>query len=146
MNRIPLRARTVVLLAALACASCTARSDANPSSPSAPLPLRGTEWTLVELEGKPLAAGGKAPTLTLAPDGSRAGGFAGCNQFFAAYTVSQENLQLTGIGMTRMFCEGRMDLEKAYTAALESARGYRINGSRLELLAGDKSIASFERR
>ena len=92
-----LQAAGVLLgLIALACAACSARADANanPNSPSAQTPLRGTEWAMVEINGKALAAtGSRPPTLTLAADGNRASGVAGCNQFSGAYTTSSDNLR-----------------------------------------------------
>lgn len=142
-----LGARLVALMLSVACGACT-QTDANPTAPSAQTPLRGAQWSVVELDGKAIATptGQRVPTLLLAADGGRANGFAGCNQWSASYTSTGENLRLTGMIMTRMFCAETMDLEKQYTAALESARSYRITNTRLELIADGKVVAAFEKR
>jgi heat shock protein HslJ len=151
MKWLRITAGAVSLIAVLS-AACT-QADANPSSPSAqapsgPLALRGTVWSLVELNGKALTTptGQKAPTLQLATSGGRASGFGGCNQWSATYTTSDDTVRLTGMIMTRMFCVDRMDLEKEYTTALESVSTYRLKDTRLELLAKDKVVAAFQQR
>ena len=158
MKAVSFAGGAVVLAGSVLVAACSAKADANPNSPSPPgsaaqapsaqTPLRGTQWSLVELDGKAITtrADEKAPTLLLAADGSRANGFAGCNQWSASYTTTEDTLRLTGMIMTRMFCTGRMDLEKQYATALEAARNYRITNSRLELLVDSKVVAAFEKR
>lgn len=151
--KIALASGALLLTGSLFTAGC-ASADANPNAPSAAQApsaqstLRGTQWSLVELAGKAVATpqGERAPTLLLAADGSRANGFAGCNQWSASYTATDDTLRLTGMIMTRMFCTGRMDLERDYAAALEAARSYRINDARLELVADGKVVAAFEKR
>jgi putative lipoprotein len=138
-------------------AACSSRADANPNAPTGPISsaqaqaaqaaLRGTQWSLVEIEGKVLSLpeGRRAPTLQLT-DGGRASGFAGCNQWSASYTSTGDDLRLSAMIMTRMFCNDAMDLEKQYSTALEAARSYRIKDGRLELLADGKTVAAFEKR
>ena len=157
MKTMPL-ATALLLAGALLTVSCSRRADANPNSPSSPISsaqpapaqiaLRGTEWSLVEIGGKALTLpkDRRAPTLQLAANGGRASGFAGCNQWSASYTSTADDLRLTGMIMTRMFCNDAMDLEKQYAAALEAARNYRIKDTRLELLADGKVVAAFEKR
>jgi heat shock protein HslJ len=148
----------LLLTGSILAAACSTPADANPNAPSPPAssaqtpsahtPLRGTQWSLVELDGKAVVTpqGERAPTLLLAADGSRANGFAGCNQWSASYTATDDTLRMTAMIMTRMFCTGRMDLEKDYAAALEAARRYRVTNSRLELLVDSKVVAAFEKR
>ena len=158
MKTLPIAMPIALILSSVLCASCSARADANPNSPSgqissgqsapAQTALRGTQWSLVELDGKAVALpkDQRVPTLVLAANGGRASGFAGCNQWSASYTSSGDTLRITGMVMTRMFCVNAMDLEKQYAAALESARTYRIKDTRLELLADGKTVAAFEKR
>jgi heat shock protein HslJ len=146
MKTLSIVARTILVVSSVMYVSCSAQADQNPNSPSAQAALRGPEWPLVELNGKPVSTTGKPPTLTLAANSSRASGFAGCNQFSGEYKVNADNLQLSSMVMTRMFCTETMDLEKQYVAALESTRAYRMTGPRLELLADGKVIAAFEKR
>jgi heat shock protein HslJ len=158
MKKISVTAGACLLAGSVLMTSCGAKADANPNSPSPPgsaaqtpsaqTPLRGTQWSLVALGGTAVTtpADQKAPSLVLTAMGSHAGGFAGCNQWSASYTATDDTLRVTGMIMTRMFCTGRMDLERDYVAALETARNYRITNTRLELLVDSKVVAAFEKR
>ena len=130
------------LVSALAHASCSAN---NPLSPSAQAAVRGTEWSLVALNGAAVAPTGRKPTLLLA-DNDRASGFAGCNQFSGSYALASESLRFSAMAMTRMYCADTADLEQRYVSALEATRAYRVTGARLELLDNQSVIAAFEKR
>ena len=56
-------------------------------------------------------------------------GSGGCNNFFTGYESTDDGeLTIEGpIGSTMMFCEGVMDAETAYLAALETVTGWNIN-------------------
>ena len=133
----------LLMLLGFGAAACT---EASALSPSEQIAIRGTEWSLVELNGTAVSAPGRRPTLVLADSGGRASGFAGCNQFSATYDLTNDTIKITGVAMTYMFCVDAMELERNYLAALESARAYRLTGTRLELLAGEKVVARFEKR
>lgn len=121
------------------------RSD-RPVSPSPVASLVGTEWSLMQLEGRPTGAGagGVAPTLLFAAADSRVSGFAGCNRLMAGYRLTADRLTFTPIATTRMFCAEGMDLERRYLTALEATRAYRRTESRLELLGDAGVIARFQ--
>ena len=64
-------------------------------------------------------------------------GSGGCNNFFTSYESTDEgDLSIDGpIGSTMMFCEGLMDAETAYFAALETVTGWSLDEEgRLELI------------
>jgi heat shock protein HslJ len=109
--------------------------------------IEGIEWKLVELNGKPAGSGanGKPATLTLTAAGTRANGFAGCNQFFGSYTLTGSALKFGLLGMTRMACPGSDALETSYSKALETTTGQRLTRGKLELLAGNTVLATFTR-
>jgi heat shock protein HslJ len=132
----------VIAAAAIASAACT---NDNLLSPSALTTVRGTEWSLVELNGTAVATSGRNLTLLLA-DNNRATGFAGCNQFSGSYSLASDSLRFSAMAMTRMFCAETADLEQGYVAALESTRAYRVSETRLELLSDQRLVAVFEKR
>lgn len=73
-------------------------------------------------------------------------GSSGCNNYFAGYTANGTSLAISGIGSTRMMCPQQdiMNQESAYLTALESVRGYGINGSTLVLTGnGSSSLLTF---
>jgi heat shock protein HslJ len=101
-----IRSSVLALLALGACASAPPRD-----------PTLGPEWTLV-------GAGENRPTIFF--DEDRAAGFAGCNRFFATAERGEGGaLRLSNIGATRMYCEGRMDSEARYLAALAEVAAAR---------------------
>lgn len=128
--------------------ACSGADATLPASPSERIGVVGTQWSLVQLNGQPagVGTGGLAPTLILAADESRAGGFTGCNRFTATYELGPDRLRFGAMATTRMFCAEAMDLERRYVAALEATRAYRLSGPRLELIADQGVTAGFERR
>lgn len=136
----------VALAASLTQAACT--TNTMPLAPSGAGIISNTEWVLVQLDGEAIRSDGgeAAPTLTFSADDRSAGGFAGCNRFSTRYETDAGNLAFSPIAMTRMFCAGRMDLERRYVAALETTRTYHAGASTLDLAGPQGIVARFSRR
>ncbi|WP_373487909.1 META domain-containing protein [Blastomonas sp.] len=76
--------------------------------------LEGTRWSIVSIDGKPVAA--DRPT-EVRFEGGRISGTAGCNRFAAGYTIRDGKLRVAPMAMTRMACIGPGgDQEEAFTA------------------------------
>jgi heat shock protein HslJ len=114
-------------------------------SPSADVTLTPSEWSLVELDGKPVIGLSQTPTLVLAEDG-KTNGFAGCNRFTGTYTLEADQLTFSPLVATRMFCTDAMELEQQYLAALGGTRRLKQRANRLELAGDAGVIARLERR
>jgi heat shock protein HslJ len=132
----------LIVGSAIAHAACTTNSLL---SPSAQTTVRGTEWSLVELNGAAVAATGRKPTLLLGSN-DRASGFGGCNQFSGSYSLTSDRLEFSAMAMTRMFCAEAAGLEQDYVSALQSTHAYRVSGGRLELLSDQRVVAVLEKR
>jgi heat shock protein HslJ len=134
-------ALSVVALLALACTAPPSESQ-----PSSAIPLEGTRWKLVELDGKPIQmpAGADDPYVQLQAAGGTLEGFAGCNRIMGAYKLDGDTLMFPGVAASRRFCESTAAIEQGFLAALTAARSYRISGSSLELLAEAKTLARLE--
>ncbi|MFJ4158046.1 META domain-containing protein [Pseudomonas sp. NPDC089752] len=66
-------------------------------------------------------------TLTLASDG-RAYGNAGCNHWFAPYTLEGEHLSFGKVGKTRKLCApALMEQEKRFLQALETVQRWDVS-------------------
>ena len=109
----------------------------------ASLPLVGTNWTLSSIQTRDASSSviaGSKVTAVFDASGKMTGS-AGCNNYFAGYTVRGASLTISGTGSTRMMChdQGIMSQESAYLAALESVQGYQINGSSLVLTDNNSS-------
>jgi heat shock protein HslJ len=118
-----------------------------PASTPAEPEFLDVEWVVVEVNGVPVEADSTrpAPTLLVSRTDQRASGHAGCNQFGGEWQGGGDSLSFGPLMMTRMFCEGRMDLETRYGAALQVVTGVRVVDSMLELLAGDRVVVRARR-
>lgn len=139
----------VVFLTSIGCSSAPPAPDvsADPAPPSAALRgptesarpgdrLENTYWKLVRLGDTPVAAapGQREPHLIINSETRRASGYGGCNRYTGGYHLQGESLRLGPLAATQMACVQGMQTEQAFLPALDRVRGWRIVGSRLELL------------
>jgi heat shock protein HslJ len=102
-------------------------------------PLVNTTWVLdgfVSGDAAFSVIAGTRITAVFSADGHLSGS-AGCNQYFAEYTVNGSTLTVSGVGSTKMYCttpEGVMHQETTYLNALAAAEGYAIEEDRLGIL------------
>jgi heat shock protein HslJ len=79
----------------------------------------------------------------------RISGHAGCNRYFAPYTLAGDALTIGSAGATRMACAepaGLMQQEALFLAALATVATWRIDGDRLELRTAQGALAVSLRR
>lgn len=101
-----------------------------------PVALEGTDWQLTELvtDGALMPVADGVAASMLLGDGA-ASGTAGCNQWFAAYTVDGTGLAFEAPGSTRMLCpEPGATVEAAFLADLALVASWQIEGDVLTLL------------
>jgi len=117
-----------VLLVLLAACSAQTPTD----------PLVGSEWSLLQINGRNLAPGTHVE-INFEP--GTFSGFGGCNSYGGRYQLAGSGFTvLEGIESTAMFCEtpeGMMDQESEYFSALTAAAAYQVVGGRLELTSED---------
>jgi heat shock protein HslJ len=82
------------------------------------------------------------PTLRLDAN-NRAGGFAGCNRYFAGFRLRGDSLSFSEIGATRMYCAATDHVERVFLTILERTRTYTISDSELTLRSHDGLEAIF---
>lgn len=110
-------------LAALVLAAACARPPGPP--PPSPSALIETRWIMAD-------GGGDAPTIEFSEN--RAGGYAGCNRWFAQVNAIDPALSFGGVGATRRSCSPAvMDIERGFLAALEATQTARLDGDVLIL-------------
>lgn len=115
-------------MAALCCAGALIAAACASTAPQNE--LAGTRWRVETLVGQTVAT--NQPTLEFAGDSIAGSG--GCNRYFGSYAVAGETIAFTGMGATRMACEGPiMQRESAYLEALAAARTFRRDGDALAL-------------
>ena len=114
-----------VLPAALLLAACTGRApSASSSTPPTPPSLHGSTWQAVDITGATLSF----------PEEGRIAGSGSCNRFFGSVKVTGDQLEISGVGSTKMACpEPIMGQEQKYLQALGGATRYAIEGSTLTI-------------
>jgi len=109
--------------------------------------LSGTSWIVTGYNNGNQAVVSPILGSTLIVDfssGGKLSGSAGCNNYTAAYEVSEENLRISSIAVTRMTCaepEGVMEQESWFLKALEMAVTYRMEGDKLEMRTAENALA-----
>lgn len=118
--------------------------------PPAPEPLVGTNWTLGSFHTADAVSSviaGTTITAVFNEDGSVVGS-AGCNRYFASYTVTGTSMSIGTAGSTKMYCTspGVMQQESTYLASLSRATTFTISGDQLSLAdAKGTTLLSFTR-
>jgi len=108
---------TAILLAGGG-AACADDADDGPVTAS---------WTAVELNGKPV----EGPTLDYTTD--KVSGTGGCNRFNGPIVIEDDAVQIGPLVSTKMMCEGKVETESQYFAALEAARSFVLDNGMLVL-------------
>ena len=120
-----------------------------PTQPPAPTPtpdyssqLQNQLWALVAI-GDPanpsVVEAGTTVTATFAPDGTVSGS-GGCNNYSGGYTLNGDQISVSPLASTMMFCETGGQQETAYLAALQRAKRLAFSSEgRLQIIfdAGD---------
>src|SRR5688500_531418 len=110
-------------------AACVFLAGCVNSAEQPSIPLLGTDWTLIELNGKALSAGPdlRAPTLKLDPATQRVSGHSGVNRYAGACELDGAKLKFGSTLGTRMAGPPEaMELEKNFLAALEKVTTWSI--------------------
>ena len=98
--------------------------------------LAGSEWRPVRIGAADAVADALAFVQFKAA--GELAGQGGCNRFFGHYRIAGDAIAIGPLGATRMACPApAMALEAAFFAALEAARTFRRDRTRLVLLDVD---------
>jgi heat shock protein HslJ len=109
----------------------------------APAALAGTRWTLTRIEQggaeQPIVQGAQ---LTLQFDNGTVSGKAACNSFSGTYVVTGQSLTISDLRQTLMACEAPlMQLEDSYSAALDEAQSFALQGTTLKITYGGGTLS-----
>lgn len=108
--------------------------------------LTSGEWKLVSMDINDATVNieGNNPTMEFSDTSNKVFGFAGCNRYFATYTVDGSKLKLSQMGSTMMMCPS-MDTEDRFLHLIANTSSYKIKGDKLTLFDSiDKQTAMFE--
>ena len=105
--------------------------------------LTSRRWNLIEIRG----AKTESSTAFVEFNGAekRFAGNAGCNRMFGKFVTNGNEIKLSEIGTTKIFCsqEGVMKLESDFIKALETVNRFEQTGSLLNFYAGNDLIVKF---
>ncbi len=106
--------------------------------------LEGTYWVLEELNGKVIRAveGQKTPFVFYLKGGSVVRGFGGCNSFTGTFT-KEGSMVSAKLASSRMFCEGKMDVETEFFNVLGTPYKFQLEENHLLLKDKGKLVAAF---
>ena len=115
------------------------------SDAATPATLAGHSWTLTRLvvDGDEKILSSANPiTLNFQAQDHSLSGSSGCNTYGASYTLTGNQIHITEMRSTLVFCEdaGVMELEAAYTQALQRVESIRIDGDTLTLEGANGQI------
>lgn len=131
--------KTLVLFVMVAIASCTA------IKPTSDLPKLGeSNWTLTAIEQRAVSFGDRA-TVKFDEKENKIAGKAVCNSFFSEYEMIGNKITFTGVGSTKMYCEGVMDQENQIISNLQKTTRYEVKADFLYLYAGDTLVLTYKR-
>jgi heat shock protein HslJ len=114
-----------------------AEESAAPAAAGETSPFEGVTWQVTGYLDSAGAAATPVADATITFQNGRVSGNAGCNGFFAAYTLDGAQLSIEQGGSTVMACEEPvMAQEEAILAALGEAAAYEIADGQLTILDG----------
>ncbi|RMB60933.1 META domain-containing protein [Dokdonia sinensis] len=73
-------------------------------------------------------------TFILNKEEKRVSGNAGCNDYSATITMEGATMTTSEAAMTKKYCDGKMEVEKAFASALNGVQSYKMEGNVISLL------------
>lgn len=136
--KILFRIAALIATIALTAGCCNCRSYQKKTR----RPLEGTEWQLVQLDGRSVKA---APeTFVLKLENGSVSGFGACNRLMGSYKTGERRaLKIGPLATTKMACPN-LDQEQQFLRALESTTHYDMDGPMLLLLSNGELHAVFQ--
>lgn len=128
-----------VVISAIGCCNCkkVQRSDSRP--------LVGTEWQLVQMDGRSVEVQDDLFTVVFGEE-NHLSGVGACNRLMGGYEATETGaLKVGQLASTRMACPG-MDREQAFAQMLMEATHYQIDGPMLMILKNGELKAVFQAR
>lgn len=134
----------IFLFVAITLISCGATQTEKTSHPKdESMDITSTFWKLDLLEGEKVMhpEDPRHIGFILNNDEYRISGWAGCNNFFGTFKISDDKISFSQMGSTRMACLTTTFDENKFLRIFENVDRYQIKNDRLELLKGSTVLA-----
>ena len=84
--------------------------------------------------------------LTFDASGNSVNGSSGCNKIFGNFSQNGSSMSIEALGSTKMFCEGRMELEKQFMQGLGAVNGVAVSDDgKINLVNADTVLMQLEK-
>ena len=130
-----------IVLLTVSCNSSKNTSSAKSDSNTMPK-LSGT-YTVVSMNTKSMA--GNSMELIFNESDNSIAGSSGCNKLFGKFTQQDAQLSFEGFGATKMYCDGKMDLEQEFFQGLSVVNAAAIEDDLILLKNGDAVLMTLKR-
>lgn len=102
----------------------------------------GTEWKLKKIEDEAINI--DRPFIRFDEAKNALGGNGGCNTFGGSMEKNGNNLKLSQVFSTKMYCEETQKIEDKYLGTLEKINSYEIKNRKLFLKSNGRVLLEFE--
>ena len=103
--------------------------------------LENSKWELISLNQKEIKKVEKVANINFEKE--RVFGNLGCNNFFGAYKLNKNSLEIGQVGSTMMMCQN-MQTEQDFAKVLQDVKTYKIDKNSLVFFdENSKEIAKF---
>lgn len=133
--------------------SCTAITNAGSGSTGKIINVKdilNTSWKLTDISGEKITPkkidGKEVGAVTLDITGDKISGSAGVNRYFGTYKLTGGELEISGIGSTKMMGTPElMDIENKYLGILQDVTDVELKDRNTIILKTDSDTLTFKR-
>lgn len=137
-----MKAITIILIVVLTTA-CNGTKGASKNSSDLGSELNGS-YTLVSMNGEDMT--GNSMELSFNAAEKSVSGSSACNKLFGSFSLDGEQLSISGVGATKMYCDGKMDLEKEFLQGLQVANAIEFQGDQIMLKNNEAVLMTFKQQ
>ncbi len=103
-----------------------------------------TQWKLTRIEGN--IVNNEKAFIRFDETKNSAGGNGGCNVFGGSFSKNGNQIKISQIISTKIFCENGSDVENKFFANLDRVTNYEIKNGKLFLMTNETIVLEFEAR
>ena len=105
-----------------------------------------TKWVLQKfgVESVMMPDGAKVPHLSFDVNEKKLNGFGGCNNFFGSFFLKGDQINVSELGSTKMYCENTGAIEDRLMVALRNSNTYKVKDGVLTLLQDRDQLLEFK--
>ncbi len=105
-----------------------------------------TKWVLQKFgaEQVMMPDGAETPHMSFDLNEKKLNGFGGCNNFFGSFFLKGDQMNISELGSTKMYCEATGAIEDRLMVSLRNANTYQVKDGILTLLQDKDPLLEFK--